>query len=199
MKIRITPGALLLLFVMAVRDGLLFPATLLAAAWHELGHILAAQALSVPLKLLELDIPGARLVPAGALPSYRTEALLAGAGPVASFLLALLTLPLRQPFFVILRATTLSLGVFNLLPVGGFDGGRVLFGLLAPRVGERAARGVLEVGGYLSLLLLFALSACLLLRYGQSLSLAVLCASLFARTFLLDACPSARPKEKRGF
>lgn len=186
MKFRITPGAVLLLGVMAWTDGVLFPATLLAATLHECGHLLAAHLLGIRLKLLELDIPGARLVPLGALPSYRAEGLLAAAGPATSLLLGVLTLPFGGAFATATRTTTLSLALFNLLPISGFDGGRVLFSLLATRLCEQGARRVLAVTTYLCLLLLFSLSSCLLLRYGENLSLAVLSASLFARLFLLD-------------
>ena len=186
MKIRITPGALLLLFVMLFTGDVLFPATMLAAAWHECGHLLAARLLGVRLRLLELDIPGARLFPAGPLPSYAAEGWLAAAGPAASFLLALLIYPLNGSFFAALLAATLSLGLFNLLPVSGFDGGRMLGAILTPLLGERAGTQVTRNATYLSIFFLFSLSATLLLRYGENLSLAVLCASLFTRIFLLE-------------
>ena len=185
MKIRITPGAILLLGVMLFTGDTLFFATLIAAAVHECGHLLAAYALGVRLRLLELDIPGARLLPAGALPSYAAEGWLALAGPLASFLLGACIYPLNGVFFSALFASTLSLGFFNLLPVGDFDGGRVLSALLAPRLGQRGAEKVCLTASYISLFFLFSLSATLLLRYGENLSLAVLCASLFTRIFLL--------------
>ena len=102
MKIRITPGALLLLLVMLFTGNTLFWATLVAAAVHECGHLLAAYALGIRLRLLELDIPGARLHLSGPLPSYAAERWLAVAGPVASFLLAFLVYPLNGAFFAAL-------------------------------------------------------------------------------------------------
>ncbi len=186
MQIRISPGAVLLLFVMALSQGSLFPAVLLAVTAHECGHLLASRLLGVRLRALELDLPGARLIPAGLLPSYRAEALLAAAGPAASLLLAAFTLPHATPFAVTLSAVTLSLFLFNLLPITEFDGGRLLFCLIAPRFGENAARRTLLFCSYLSLLSLFSLSACLLLRYGESMMLAVLCATFFAKLFLTD-------------
>ena len=185
MRIRITPGALLLLAVMLFTGDTLFCATLLAAAVHECGHLLAAYALGIRLRLLELDIPGARLVPQGPLPSYAAEGWLAAAGPLASFLLAAFIFRLKSEFFAALLAATLSQGLFNLLPVSGFDGGRIFTALTAPFCSERTAARTRLTASYLSVFFLFSLCATLLLRYGESMLLAVLCASLFARLFLL--------------
>lgn len=203
MKIRITPGAVLLLAVLALDKSTVFAASVLAAALHECGHLLAARLLHIPLRLLELDLMGAKLYPVSAIPSYRAEALLAAAGPLCSILLALPFFGTRIPFFVALRTATLSFALFNLLPIEGFDGGRVLHSLCACRFGESAARRVLFASSYLSLLFLFALAACLLLRYGEDATLAVLSASLFARLFLSLDTPVKGAKrgcrKKRGF
>ncbi len=186
-KIKISPSVLLLLFTLAAARDLTLPAVFLAAFIHELGHLLAAYALNIKIRLFELDIFGAKLYPARALPSYITEGALAVAGPAASFLLWVLLLPFSTPFAVLLRNTSLALGLFNLFPVSGFDGGRILSSLLSPRLGPALSARVLAITSYLSLLLLFALASCMLLRYGQNLTLAILAAALFAKTFLLDA------------
>jgi len=196
MKIRITPCAVLLLAVLALDKSTVFLASVLAAAWHECGHLLAARRLHIPLRLLELDLMGARLYPVGALPSYRAEAILAAAGPLCSILLAVPFLAAHIPFFSALRTATLSFALFNLLPIEGFDGGRVLHSLFACRFGEVGARRVLLVTSYLCLLFLFALSSCLLLRYGEDATLAVLSASLFAKLFLSLDTPRTRGKER---
>jgi Zn-dependent protease len=184
MKIRISPSAALMLCVLAAGRDAATPALLLGALWHECGHLWAARRLGVPLRLLELDLFGARLYPKGQIPSYKAEALLAAAGPVASLLLWGLMQLFSAPFPALLGNTSLALGLFNLMPVSGFDGGRMLFALLATWRGERAAERILAVCSYFSLLFLFALASCLLLRLGQHLSLAVLAASLFVKTFL---------------
>lgn len=196
MKIRITPGAVLLLAVLLVQRNELLLATVLAASWHECGHLLAARVLGIRLRCLELDMLGARLFPAVQIPSYAAEGLLAAAGPAASVLLALLPLP--APFGTALRTATLSFALFNALPIEGFDGGRFLHAILASRISDRTAKGILLFSSYLSLLLLFSLSACLLLRYGDDASLAVLSASLFARIFLTLRTVVQTPFPKRS-
>ncbi len=184
MKIRITPGAVLLLSVMAISRNALFFATLLCVAVHECGHLIAAHALGVRIRTLELDIGGAQLITAGLFPSYRAEWLVAAAGPAASFLLALFLFPVSGAFAHTALQTSVSLALFNLLPVRGFDGGRMLFSASAPLVGEGAATRMTSITTYLVLLLLFSLASCLLLRHGENLTLVVLCASLFAKLFL---------------
>ena len=198
MKIRITPGAVLLLAVLALDKSTVFAASVLAAAFHECGHLLAARLLHIPLRLLELDLMGAKLYPVQGIPSYRAEALLAAAGPLCSILLAMPLLTARFPFLIALRTATLSFALFNLLPIEGFDGGRVLGALCACHLGEGIARRVLLASSYLSLLLLFSIAACLLLRYGEDATLAVLSASLFARLFLsLDTPERGIPRDGR--
>ena len=189
MKIRITPGAILFLLLLFRAKTLLLPATLLCAALHECGHLLAARLLGIRLRLLELDVPGARLVPRAALPSYRAEGLLAAAGPLTSLLLALLALPhAASTLGGAILAAALSQALFNLLPIRGFDGGRVLHALLCPRLGQIAAGRALALSSYAAILLLFSLASCLLLRLGASFMLALLCASLFAKVFLIEPC-----------
>ena len=203
MRVRIAPSALLLWAVLLWEGDALFPAALLAAAVHECGHLLAARRLGIRLRLLELDFMGAKLYPAHLIPSYGAEALLALAGPAFSLLFALLCLLFSTPFARLLCFSSLSFALFNLLPIEGFDGGRVLEALLCATVGERAGRRVQLAVTYACLLMLFCLSACLLLRYGEEPMLCLLSASLFARLFL--ACgtcapPRGRPRtKKRGF
>lgn len=183
MKVRVAPAALLLLLLAARRDPLRLLALLAAVAVHEAGHLLAAKVLSLPVRKLDLDVFGARLLTAP-LPSYRAEAFLAGAGPLFSLVLGFLFLPCKVPFFTTVSALSFSFALLNLLPVADFDGGRLLSALLAFRLGPFRAARLLDLSSYLSLLFLFSLSACLLLRFGQDPALAVLCAALFARQFL---------------
>ena len=203
MKIRITPGAVLFLGVQLFTASPFFFAGVLAAALHECGHLLAARALHIPLRLLEIDIMGARIFPLHALPSYKAEGILAAAGPAASLLLALPLAYTNASFAVALRLSTLSFALFNLLPIEGFDGGRVLGALLGAKFGQKTAQQVLFFTSYLSLLFLFCLSSCLLLRYGENATLAVLSASLFAHLFLSVDRSGRRsvsnPNKKREF
>lgn len=183
MKIHVSPTALLLLFLTMRHDPVHASALLFAAAFHEAGHLTAARLLCLPVRKLELDVFGARIFTAP-LPSYRAEALLAGAGPLFSLLLGAALLPCRLPFSTAVSFLSFSFVLLNLLPISGFDGGRMLSALLSYRLGPFQTARLLDLFSYGSLLFLFSVSACLLLRFGQDPALAVLCATLFARQFL---------------
>ena len=184
MKIRIAPTLVLFLCLLARDGGGILAATLVAALFHEGGHLLASLAAKIPLRSIEFDLMGAKIEPVGLIPSYKKELVLAASGPLFSLLLGLFLLPFGGVFIRELTLATLSLALFNLLPIGDLDGGRVLRATLSPLLPHRLCEQVLAVCSYLFLFLLFSLGACMLLRYGQNLALTVLCASLFAKLFL---------------
>ena len=184
LKLRITPGALLLFAVLAAEGSAPLWATVTAALFHEVGHLLAASVAKIPIRMLEIDLLGAQIYPVAPIPSYGAEAVLAGGGPLFSLALALPAALLPGAFGEALLTATLSFALFNLLPIKDFDGGRLLEALITTRHGARAAQNALRIITYLSLLMLFSLSSCMLLRFGESAPLAVLSAWLFARLFL---------------
>lgn len=79
--------------------------------------------------------------------SYGEECIVALAGPAASLVLALLAAAWGRRFggvdAYLLTGVSLALGIFNLLPAGPLDGGRVLRAmicwLVGPDAGERTS------------------------------------------------------------
>ena len=185
MQIRITPGAVVFFFALAITGASSFLSTALCVAIHECAHLAAAKALHVRIRALELDIGGAQIKTLGLFPSYKAEWLVAAAGPAASLLLAVVFAPVCSPFAQNTMRTSLSFALFNLLPLEGFDGGRMLFATGAPLLGETVATRILYATTYLVLLFLFSVASCLLLRYGRNAALIALSASLFTKLFLL--------------
>lgn len=185
MRIRVSAVTVFFLFLLLATDREhLALASILAAAFHECGHLAAAALLRVPLRSLRLDLMGAGLEPAETLFSYSSEFLLAAAGPLFSFLLPvllLLTGGSATGFWFLLSSVSLLLGTLNLLPIPGFDGGRMLSSALNARLPFSAARRISEGLGLAVLFLLWALGAYLLLRGGAGLSLFCFSASLFSR------------------
>lgn len=189
MKIRlsITPAMLILFCCMLATTPLpRLAAGLLAAAVHELGHLAAAAVLGINLRSIKLDVLGARLTTEGRLHSYPAEVALCLAGPFVNFLSFALLLPFmdRAELLSQLALASLSLGVFNLIPVGGFDGGRILSGLLHKLLPPTLAEGVAGAASFVSVLCLWMLSVWLLLRTGTSLSLFVFSCCLFGMLFV---------------
>lgn len=121
-----------------------------AAGFHELGHVAAISLLGGQVAGFHLTGVGAVLCPRRArLFSYREEGLVALAGPAASLLLALLAAAWGRQGggenAYLLTGLSLALGLFNLLPAGPLDGGRILRAFLSHRVGPDAGERVSRV------------------------------------------------------
>ena len=147
--------------------------TLLGAAlFHELGHVAAAWGWSVPIRALRLDLYGARLELEG-LTGYVSELAVVAGGPFFSLAGAALTYPFGGPGerAALFSAVSLGLGMLNLLPVAGLDGGRMLACALGLTAGDRAAEVTLRVTTAVALGCLWLLSVYALLRIGETLTL----------------------------
>ena len=124
---------------------------LAAAAVHEAGHLLAFLLCGRRVPRFSLRAFGFLLTPRESALSYTGELTVAAAGPFFNLLMALSLIPAMRTgaaleanfcFF----ALNLLTGVLNLLPICGFDGGRVLRSalllLLPPRAAERIGDAV---------------------------------------------------------
>lgn len=173
---------LLAVMVLSDRTGIV-GATLLAAALHECGHIVAAHALRLPFRRMHLGLLGARLELEGRMPSYGEEWLLCAAGPLVSLLGAAIAAPLWRvwPAAVRFSCASLLLGVLNLLPIRSFDGGRMLAASLGAWLPGRVADCVMTLTSLLFLFLLWATAVYFLLRAGDGLSLFCFSVGLFLR------------------
>ena len=185
-RIRIRPMAMVLLLWMILSDRAgIGMVTLAAAAVHEVGHLLAARVMRVPLSLLRMDLLGARLDVSGRVLSYGEEWLLCAAGPLASLLCAAAAATLWRvsEYAVTFSCASLILGALNLLPIRTFDGGRMLESALLSFFGERVACGVGRGCTFLFLFFLWAGAVYLLLRAGDGISLLCFSMSLLTRFF----------------
>ena len=110
----------------------------LAAALHELGHLLVMAAWGEAPAELSFHCFGVRITRAGGrLLPWGREALLYAAGPAVNLLFAAAAWGWGRPGTA---AVHLVLGVFNLLPAGALDGGRLLALLLDRRLSPGASR-----------------------------------------------------------
>jgi Zn-dependent protease len=107
---------------------------------HELGHSLVAQRLGVRIAEIELHFFGGAAKMTSMPRTARHEILIAGAGPLVSFVLAGLFAVLAwalptSSLLSSLATINFMLGAFNLLPALPMDGGRILRAFLAQRSG----------------------------------------------------------------
>lgn len=160
-------------------DTALFVAVVFGSVFvHELGHLVAAKAFDVRTTSVTLHFFGGVASFARQPQTWTAENLIAFAGPAVNLGIAVVLLAATgnlssEAILLKLRGyrlgivddiiyVNLILGLFNLLPALPFDGGRILRGLLVPRIGMRtgtlipAYLGVL-VGGYFVLSGLFQL------------------------------------------
>ena len=158
---------------------------ILAAAIHELGHLVAARALGIGLRALEIGPLGATIRVQGGLISYKKEWLLCFAGPLFNLLsAAVVALLLRGEFSRLFCPISIMIALLNLLPLRGFDGGRMLAAAVGSASGPRVAEAVVSGTSLVTLIALWMLSVYLLIRFGASLSLFVFTASVFYRIFI---------------
>ena len=127
-----------------------------ACAVHELGHGAAIRLLGGRVQSLRLTAVGAVLQPQRArLFSYGEEWVMAAAGPLASFLLAVGSAVWGRQFggadAYLLSGLSLALGLFNLIPARPMDGGRMLQAMLSRflglDVGETAVQTTTRIFG----------------------------------------------------
>ncbi len=136
-RVEVSGGFCLLFGVLLFLDeGGLLPWALLACFVHELGHVLALGALGGRVQRLRLSAVGAEIVPEGRrLFGYGEELFTIAAGPafsiLAAFFGAQLAFHLESVNVLLFSGLSLALGVFNLLPAGPLDGGRILKILLS--------------------------------------------------------------------
>lgn len=189
LRIGILPALILALMLVFQPVGIVLP-SLGAAVLHESGHMLAALVLGVPLRSLDVGLFGASLKVRGSLISYPKEFLLCAAGPAMNFVCAAAVCILSEhrgyytecgEWFA---SVSLMLGILNLMPAEGFDGGRMLSVAVSSIFGPRAAARTISMTSFISIVALWMLSVYLLLRYGTSLSLFIFTLSLFYRLFI---------------
>ena len=137
----------LVYWIVAALGAIMFYACLLA---HELSHALVARSHGVKVAGITLWLFGGVSRLEGEPTRARSEALIAGVGPLTSFVVAAIALglalvtsgnPLISDLFGWLLFVNLALGLFNLVPAFPLDGGRLLSSILWWRTGSRQ-RGV---------------------------------------------------------
>lgn len=182
----IQPLAILyLLFMLLFDKSGLAAMSLLAAALHEVGHLLAAKAMKIPIAAMRFDLLGARIDVEGRILSYGEEWLLCASGPLSSLVFSLIgSIFWRHTQLAIsFSCASLLLGFLNLLPVQTFDGGRMLECALLSFTTPKKTGSILRGCTFFFLWLLWALSAYLMIKIADGISLFFFTLTLLARFF----------------
>mgnify|MGYP003289927008 CR=1 FL=1 len=206
-KIRFGLGGFLMISSMLVSDSAaVLGVYVLAAVFHEMGHLLAAKILQVEIKEIAFGFSGVRIITKDKLLSYKNEFCLAMAGPLASFAVFFsicvcfcifgmsseVIFESAESFLQcnlspwgalgFLAISSLIQAIINLLPVKTFDGGRMVYCVLAEAVSEYVADRVLMILSMFSAYLLWTVALYLMLRIGAGLGIYVFSACIFAST-----------------
>ena len=127
--------AVISLMLATDKTGLALP-TLFAVSLHEIGHLLAMWIVGTPPKSIRL-IPASVQITRSISSRYKNDIIVALSGPLVNFAL-FLTLYINYLIFgnegiLYYSFINLIVGLFNLLPVTGLDGGTVLFSVIAKK------------------------------------------------------------------
>jgi len=151
-------------WVAAMFGALLFYASLLA---HELSHALVARRHGVKVAGITLWLFGGVAQLEGEPQTPRAEALIAGVGPLTSFVVAVVAWALMavttasdlvSALFAWLLFVNISLGLFNLVPAFPLDGGRLLSSFLwwRSKNRQRGVHNAVRVGRVFAFLMIGA-------------------------------------------
>ena len=187
MKIKVTFFGILMLASLIATKSYLSLVALLAALLHEIGHLCVARACNVPIKELRFDIFGASITPKESFSSYKKEIAVALGGPLVNIVCFVILLPFLKAQSEILNlflATSAFLGLLNLLPIEGFDGGRVIYCTVALVSTAESADKAISFLSVLCLFSLWMLSVYLMIRTGGSISMFVFSFALLCKIFV---------------
>jgi len=123
---------------------------------HELSHSLVARRLGAEVKGIMLFIFGGVAMIEKMPKEPNKEFLIAVAGPLSSFALALfgLSMPVFRQFFFLFGYFNLILAIFNLIPAFPMDGGRILRSFLARRLSYvKATKISADIGKILAVIM----------------------------------------------
>lgn len=179
-RFRVSAGAILLLSALYFLGGFIsLSALLLAAAAHELGHMIAVKLLGGGIKSLRFEASGMCMSLCG-INSAGSEAAALLAGPAAGLIFALICSYFGSKTANRLLLECAGYGIlltaYNLLPALPLDGGRAAFVLLCGILEREKAGRIIEYSGFITGLFLSAAGLALL---GKELGAALLIAGIW--------------------
>jgi len=187
-KIKASPLYIIMLLALVYFNISTAPSLLFAAAVHELGHIAFAKATKTKISQMTLYPLGARLELDGCF-SYTDELLVALGGPLFGLLASAFSIMLckSDPFALSFASFSLSLSIFNLLPLSSLDGGRIISSILRLLFPIKRSDRIMSILSFFTLFSFWLLSVYFMIKYAGGLSAFVFCLIFFAKCFVLNA------------
>ncbi len=172
-KLSFTFLSLFLVFIIFDKQDV-FLSTFLAAAIHELTHILFTYIFKMNIKNIEISIFGGNIKrERGKSASYTEEAIINLSAPVMNIIIgALLYLISKKQNH--LSISNLILGTFNLLPFYSFDGGKGLELLLKIKLSEKTVNKIIVIMSVLITFFVGVISVLIFLN-NHNFSLFIIC------------------------
>ena len=140
-------SAAVTIMLLTDKTGYMLPA-LFAIVLHEMGHLFMMWILECSPKRIKL-IPASVQITAPFQKRYRNDFLVAACGPFVNILLFLTLyfnyLVFKNEVTLYFALLNLVIGVFNLLPLKGLDGGTLLFCILEKSKGPDKAAVILKI------------------------------------------------------
>ena len=179
MGVDISPAFALIAALIYLLDGQgIFALAVISAAVHELGHYSALCTLGARPYLLRLELTGAALYFDESRLSYGREIIAALAGPAAGLVLTLAAAIIKAHA---LAGVSLVLSLFNLLPIGGLDGGRILAAMLSMIMSPERARSICVWLTVICAAVMFGGGICLMLYFHSGAALIIAGAALLIK------------------
>ncbi len=139
--------AVIAVMIIFDKTGLIVP-TLLAVFFHETGHLLCMWAKGVPPQKIKL-IPTSVQICAPSLSSFKKDIAVSLCGPLFNiiifFTLYLNFLLYKNYEILIFALINLLIAIFNLLPLKGLDGGKILHSIISLKSSGEKADKVISV------------------------------------------------------
>lgn len=158
------------------KTGLIVP-TLFSVLCHELGHLFCMWALGSTPKRIKL-IPASVQITDSITSRYKTDNIVSLCGPLVNILLfAVFYINYSiwgNTQVLIFALLNLILGLFNLLPVKGLDGGRILHNIIVQKRDIARADLILKFSSILFAILLIAFAIFLNLKGKINISVYIL-------------------------
>lgn len=162
--------------------------TLIAAALHEAGHIIAALICGSKIQSISIYPLGADIRMSQAN-SYFSEMIIIGAGIVSNLIFFLISIIFfntnTADYFAICN---ISLAIINALPIKSLDGGEVLLCILMLITDIEKAQIISKLISFLTIFVMWVAAVYILIYFDNNPSLFLLSIYLFITVFLKSRC-----------